>query len=456
MRALKSTYNIILSEIKQLAKVDIFRISDDDPSPIRRAMAIVLRPPTLAIRLFKEYGLATQASALTYSTLLSIVPILALLFSIAKGFDQRSIVESQLMDYFPGQKDVLIKALTFVDSYIEQSKSELFVGAGILLLLWTVLGLISNIEQSFNEIWSVKNGRSYYRRFTDFFSLIFLLPIFMVASSGLSIYVTTMLSNSNYTHILGPVTRVIFQILPFLFTSFAFTFMFVLIPNTRVKVKYAILPGILCGISFQLFQFFYISGQIWVSKYNAIYGSFAALPLLLLWLQVSWTICLLGALLTHTSQNSRNYNFEKETSSISNRYRDFVTLIITTLIVKRFENQEPPLSGEEISYRCKIPTRLTQKILYHLSEAGILSEMYNDTTRMRTYQPAIDIHLISVGFLFDKLYRYGSEDFKIDKEFEFAPVWNTLYDSREFLNEKSSNKLLLDIEIELPQNSDND
>lgn len=453
MRALKATYNLIRHELKQLSKVDIFRISDDDPSPIRRAMAIILRPPTLAIRLFKEYGLATQASALTYSTLLSIVPILALLFSIAKGFDQRSILESQLLDYFPGQRDVLLKVLTFVDSYIAQSKSELFVGAGILLLLWTVLGLISNIEQSFNEIWSVKNGRSYYRKFTDFFSLIFLLPIFMVASSGLSIYVTTMLSSSNYTHILGPVTRVIFQILPFIFTSFAFTFMFILIPNTRVKIKYAILPGVLCGVSFQLFQFIYISGQIWVSKYNAIYGSFAALPLLLLWLQVSWTICLLGALLTHTSQNSRNYNFEKETSSISNRYRDFVTLIITTLIVKRFENQEAPLSGEEISYRCKIPTRLTQKILYHLSEAGILSEMYNDTTRMRTYQPAVDIHLITVGFLFDKLDKYGSEDFKIDKEFEFAPVWHTLCDSREALQEQSGKKLLLDIEIELPQNN---
>lgn len=450
MKRVKLLYRRLLDESKLLANVDIFRIADDDPSPLRRAMATLLRPPTLAIRLFKEYGLATRASALTYSTLLSIVPILALLFSIAKGFDQRSLIESQLLDYFPGQRDILIQALSFVDSYLEQSKGELFVGVGIILLLWTVLGLITTIEQSFNEIWSVKHGRSYYRRITDFFSLIFLLPIFMVASSGLSIYVTTVLTNSNYTHILGPVTSLFFQILPFIITSGAFLFMFILVPNTQVKFKYALLPALLSGISFQLFQFIYISGQIWVSRYNAIYGSFAALPLLLLWLQVSWTICLLGALLTHTIQSARNYSFEKETSAISNRYRDFVMLLITTLIIKRFKEGGTPLSSEEISYNCKIPTRLTQQILYYLNEAGILSELYNEVTRERTYQPAVDIHQITVGYLFDRLDRFGSEEFKIDKEIEFAPVWQTLCNSRDSLHQEAGQKLLLDIEIELP------
>ncbi|MGL5919221.1 MAG: YihY/virulence factor BrkB family protein, partial [Bacteroidales bacterium] len=297
--------------------IDIWRITENELNSFNGFLVTSLRALILSVKRFISDRLSSKASALTYSTLLAIVPTLALLFSIANGFGTRSIIESQILDSFPGQREILLDALKFVDLYLSQTKSGLFVGLGVILLFYTVLSLINNIEQSFNEIWYVKKNRSIYRQITDYFSLILLLPVFMVFSSGLTIFISTFVNSSSYSHVLSPLTSLLFTVLPFVITCSAFIFIYIYMPNTHVKAKNAIIPGILSGAAFQIFQYIYISGQIWVSKYNAIYGSFAALPLLLLWLQLSWIICLYGAALTHAAQTARNYSFEKETQTIS-------------------------------------------------------------------------------------------------------------------------------------------
>lgn len=207
----------------------------------------------------------------------------------------------------------------------------------------------------------------------------------------------------------------------------------------------ALMAGALAGIAFQVFQMFYISGQIWISKYNAIYGTFAALPLLLLWMQLSWFICLFGVELSFAYQNVAKFSFEHETKNISRRYKDFITLTIVSLIAKRFEKGQKPYTADELSTEHEIPTKLLSDILYFLQEINIIIETMTDDERVPAYIPALDINQITVAYLFDKIDKYGSEDFKIDKVPEFKDEWNKILEIRALITDKESAILVKDL-----------
>ncbi|KAA6312889.1 hypothetical protein EZS27_036249, partial [termite gut metagenome] len=185
-----------------------------------------------------------------------------------------------------------------------------------------------------------------------------------------------------------------------------------------------------------------------VSKYNAIYGSFAAIPLLLLWLHISWGICLFGVELTYAGQNIHNFSFDKDTRNISRRYRDFVVLLIISLIAKRFANGETPYSAQKISHEHRIPIRLTKQILYHLQEINLIYEISIDPKSGETvFLPAMDVNRLSVGILLEKLDTYGSEDFKIDTQNRYYGQWEILLDSRERYYKEANNILLKDLSV---------
>lgn len=217
-------------------------------------------------------------------------------------------------------------------------------------------------------------------------------------------------------------------------------------PNTKVKFVNALIAGFVAGTALQIFQMVYISGQLWITKYNAIYGSFAALPLLLLWLQLSWNIVLMGVELSFSLQNIRKFYFEKETKNISRRYNDFFTILITSLIAKDFAEGKPPLTIDEISEKHSIPIRLTNQIVDLLQELQIVSptpSLHDD--EIMAYQPAFDINLLSVKLLMKKIDRYGSENFKIDKDIEYSSHWNALMLSRESFYNSKNDQLLKDL-----------
>jgi membrane protein len=326
-----------------------------------------------------------------------------------------------------------------------QIKGGIFVGIGIILLLWTVLNLISNIENCFNEIYLVKKSRSYYRKITDYFSFMLLLPIFIVCSSGLSIFVSTVFSTLKEYHLFTPFLGSLIKAAPYILTIFLFTGLYIFLPNTKVKFKNAFYAGIFAGILFQTFQYIYISGQIWVSKYNAIYGSFAALPLLLLWLQTSWFICLLGAELAYAGQNIQDYEFEADSKNISRRYKDFITLSVLSIIVKRFEAGQKPYTAQEISLDYKIPTRLVSEILFDLMELRLIHEVKDEEKSLSCYQPSIDINKITVDKLLQKIDRRGSENFNIDINKTLEKVWETILKTRADMTINSKGVLVKDI-----------
>jgi membrane protein len=423
---------------------EIWRITGNEISGIKVIYINIIKTSILAVRGFMNENLSTKASALTYSSLLAIVPMLAVLIGIAKGFGFQNVVHQKLLDYFPGHEVEMGKALEFVEGYLSQAQGGFFIGIGLLLLFYTVISLISSIEDTFNGIWQISRLRPWKRKVLDYMALFLILPIMITASSGFSIFVSTLQNTflSDYMFF-TPLMNNLLKVAPFMIASLAFSSTYILLPNTKVGFLNGLIPGIIAGCAFQLFQMMYINGQIWVSKYNAIYGSFAALPLLLLWLQLSWLICLFGAELSYASQNVKKFSFERDSRNISRRYKDFLTLLIATLIVKRFAKGEKPYTADDLSDLYRIPLRLTTQILLLLSDLNIIIEVnYGNNDRITHYQPAVDIGMLSVGYLMSKMDEYGSENFKIDTDLRFRNEWNMILKTREDLA-LTGNKVLL-------------
>jgi len=436
-----------ISKIIHFITYDIWRITGNEVSGLKQLGINAIKTTILAGRSFTNENLQSKASALTYSTLLAIVPLLAVLLGIAKGFGLQDIVRNTLADYFPGHDLELNKAFEFVDSYLAQAQGGVILGIGFILLFYTVVSLISNIEDAFNDIWQIKKSRSLPRKVTDYLALFLILPILMTASSGISIFMSTIQNTILEQFVfLTPFVDGVLKIAPFVITSLVFTALYIFLPNTRVHFLPGLIAGVIAGFAFQFFQFIYISGQIWVSKYNAIYGSFAAIPLLLLWLQLSWLICLFGGSLAYAAQNVRKFSFDRDSRNISRRYKDFITVIITSLIVKRFETGEKPYTADELSQTYHIPLRLTTELLYKLTELHILIEVPDEEDEwVIYYQPALDTNHITVAYLLEKIDQAGSENFKIDNNDLFNSEWQMMLKVREDMFHNMGDKLLKDI-----------
>jgi membrane protein len=436
-----------LTGVIRFGREDIWRITENELSGLKRLRIYLVKTLLLAIRGFREENLQTRASALTYSTLLAIVPLLAVIVGIAGGFGSGETVRNSLYVYFPGQQFEVNTAMGFAESYLNMARGGLFIGIGLMLLLYTVVNLISSIEDTFNTIWQIRKSRPWHRKITDYLALFIILPALMTLSSGVSIFLSTLKATfiSQYVF-LTPVADLLLHLSPYLIATLVFTVLFILLPNTKVRFLNALAAGFVTGCAFQLFQFLYISGQIWVSKYNAIYGSFAALPLLLLWLQVSWLIFLFGAEIVYASQNVKKFSFERDSKNISRRYNDFLILLIASLIVKRFRDGGKPYTADELSDTYRIPIRLASRILYLLTELGVIVEVNCEgDERIACYQPALDIHQISVGYLFRKVDEHGSENFRVDTGTAFRNEWRALLKTREDMLRPNRDVLLKDL-----------
>ncbi len=446
----KSNFSKLKENISRLINFltnDIWRLDSQDVSGKRNIFYNGLKAIIMTIRNSMELQLNVRAASLTYRTLLSLVPGLAVLFAVARGFGLQNMIRGQMSTYFPGQEEVLLQVIDFIDNSLEHAQGGVFAGVGVIVLLYTVFILFSDIENNFNTIWQLSKGRTIQRRVSDYFALIFIMPVFIVFNSGL----TLMISSSTmyfdaFSYILNPLVTQVLNILPFFIIILVLTLLYKFMPNTKVKFINALIAGLVAGTALQIFQLIYISGQLWITKYNAIYGSFAALPLLLLWLQLSWNIVLMGVELSFSLQNIRKFYFEKETKNISRRYNDFFTILITSFIAKRFAAEQLPLTADEISEKHAIPIRLTNQILDLLEELHIISPTpWSEDDEVMAFQPAFDINLMSVKLLMSKIDTYGSENFRIDKEIEFSSHWDALMRSRESFYSDGGDQLLKDL-----------
>jgi membrane protein len=224
-----------------------------------------------------------------------------------------------------------------------------------------------------------------------------------------------------------------------------FTFIFAFMPNTKVRFKSALIGGITAGTIFQIIQWVYINFQIGVAKYGAIYGSFAALPLFLIWLQMSWLIVLFGAEVSFAHQNVETYEFEPDCLSVSKSFKKLLSLLIVHRLVRKFCNGEKPSDASGLSHELEMPVRLVRQILYELSTSGVLSEVRNSKDKEFAYQPAVDLEKITVKFVIDQLERQGTSNIPVAKLSELDKLSNCLRQLGEVIETSPANALLKNI-----------
>jgi membrane protein len=309
--------------------------------------------------------------------------------------------------------------------------------------------VLSNIEESFNDIWQVKKSRSLVRKFSDYFSIMLLSPILVIVSGSLTVYITTnIVELTESIELLGffsPLIHFGMRLLPILIIAIVFTLLYMVMPNTKVDIVAAIIAGFIAALAFQMVEWVYITFQIGVSKFNAIYGSFAALPLFLIWLQTSWVIVIFGAELAFANQNVNKYEYESESLSISHEYRLKLSLLLVYTISKRFEAAEKPYNVDELGLKLGIPQRILRQLLYELTEGGILSELNPEKENPTCYQPARDIHGITYRNIREVIEKLGLNDIPSVNKREFAIIEETLKQFQQKQEQNSAKLHILDI-----------
>ncbi|GHV72344.1 hypothetical protein FACS1894201_00990 [Bacteroidia bacterium] len=367
----------------------------------------------ISIRGFFADKIALRASALTFYTLIAIVPVLSLFLAIAKGFGLHANLVAWLHSNFEQQQELLEFFLNLSNSMLNSVGGGIFTGISVLFLLWSVLSLLNNIEKSFNHIWQVQRNRPWVRKVTDYLSVMLIAPIFLIVSSSITVvlhqHVTDFAVNAHIYSYVAPLVKIGFKLLSYILLWLMFTFLYAAMPCTKVKFTSALIAGVIAGTLFQLVQNFYIDSQIVASKYSAIYGSFAAIPLFLLWTQTCWLILLFGAKLSFAVQNVTHYENDATLQGLSIRQREQLTLQVVHQIVKNFERGDKPMSSFQIAQTLNISVRVVCEIISNLQQCGIINEIITNNPQETAYQPAMDIHSITVGKILERIETQGDD-----------------------------------------------
>lgn len=402
----------------------------------------------LSCRSFLNADLQSRACALTYRSILALVPALALLLAIGRGFSLQDVICQELVSHIPSQATALEAAFGYVDNYLSEASGGLFVGVGLVFLLWTVISLIRNIEVTFNSLWQISRPRPIWRAIPDYIAIILILPLMLILSSGISLLMTTSLNALIPYSFLRPAIQWVLDFAGLIITWLLFAGTYMLVPNTKVKFRNAILPGILVGTAFQLLQWGFVSGQMYVARYNAIYGSVSFLPLLLIWVQLVWLFTLTGAVICYAMQNIGQYNFGNNIASMSPDYGRRTTLALFTVIARRFHRGMPALTAREISNVYGIPVNLVTPELQRLEKARLINFITNsDASRPAGVQPAIEVSDLSVAEFFRRLDTDGHSDFIPGFNTRFNAVDKVCATYQKGAYESTSTQLIIDIDI---------
>lgn len=416
----------IVEQIRHFLLVQLWQL---DLSKIDKRRAFVLRQIRIffiAGKGFIDNRIQEKASALTYYTLLSIVPVIAMVFAIAKGFGFRQRMRDTVMENATHNREIWLQVVEFAENMLDNTQGGIIAGVGIVILLWSVMRLMIGIEEAFNEVWEIKAGRSWARKVADYLTLMLVAPILFLLSSSTAIFIRSqfeaLAERFELIGFFGPVVNFGFQTAPYILIWLAFSLLYAIMPNTRVNWKSALIAAVLAGTTFQLFQFAYINLQIGVSKYNAIYGSFAALPLFLIWLQISWLIVLMGAELAFANQNVEQYEHESEMGEISMEFTKKLTVLVMQQIIERFISNEKPLTDFELSNDLNIPVRIIRQIVFKLKSAGFVAETPTEDDRIQAYLPKRDIHNIRLTDLNSAIESQGLGRFPVAREKIFESI----------------------------------
>ncbi|MGA2150857.1 MAG: YhjD/YihY/BrkB family envelope integrity protein [Geobacteraceae bacterium] len=393
----------IKSRLFQFFSTTLWDLEPEAFAGFRRHALKYLQITALVIKDFRDDQCMLRASALTFTTILSLVPFFALTFAVLKGFGVQNKIEPLILDQVAaGSHEIVDRIITYINNTNMTSMGAI----GLVTLVITVISVLGNIEEAFNVIWGVKETRSIYRKFSDYLSVVITAPLLFLAA----ISITTTLQSQTIikwlveTSYLGDALLFFFRLVPYLIIWLALVFLYIFIPNTRVRFKSALVGGVLAGTVWQLAQWGYIHFQVGVGKYNAIYGTLALLPVFMVWIYTSWLIVLFGVEVVYAHQNIRTFRRELHNLSFSHSQKELLCLAILQNIAIAFHFERNPWTTEHLAENLGIPVRVVGELLSFLMENGYIRATANEYP---TYLPARELDRIVVENVLETLKNHG-------------------------------------------------
>ena len=416
-------------------RTGLWRTTTEELGKGERIGVQILKTLILSVRGFNENDITMRANALTYSFMFAVVPIMALFLAVARGFGFEQVIENYLKNSFLGQYDPAIveTIMGFVQRYLETAQGGVFLGIGIVILLWAVYSFFLNVESSFNKIWQVHKTRNVLRQFSSYIMILLAIPILMIMSSGISIVVNTRLDDAQLFLDMSAFLEFVVKFIPWATMWLIFSLMYWGIPYTKVRWYAAVIPGILIGTLAQALQMLGVYIFMFLGRTSIVYGAFAIVPLLLTWVQWLSLLILYGAELSYSIQNNEHFDYQADIDRMSRRYKDYLTLYICYRIIQRFQAGERAYSTEELSKESYVPLRIVNQLVERLCEVHILTEIryIGDTQHIRRYHPAMDINRLTVGEVLKHVEQGGSELFLRKTSEEMEPFWDKWLELKE-------------------------
>ena len=413
-----------LQQIREFIQYDLWRQPHTAiHSPKKRLWYRTLQTIILVARGFKDQVLVVRANSLSFSLLFAFIPMIALIYAIARGFGFEEVIQEILSGSFLDEANIAPVLIDWIERYLETAREGLFLGIGLIVLIWAVYAFFNMLENSFNSIWNVKKTRSFTRRLTNYLITLLLVPVLVVVTSGISIFLNSTEILASVLDAIEPIRKFMLRFIPFVATAGVFTWIFVAIPNTKVKFSSAIIPGILMGLLYQLVQALSMYLVVLFTRMSIVYGAFSAIPLVLIWLHITCWLLLVGAELAFAIQNNDLFAYEKDLKAMSRRYKDYVMLYLLSIIIRRFEAGEAPQTAQELAAENKLPIRLVQQLLSRLEETNIVLRVYVEDEEEQAFVPALDTKSITVEMVIGRISAQGTEEFLLHTPTEMQAFW---------------------------------
>ena len=325
-----------------------------------------------------------HAMSLVYTTLLSMVPLLAVSISVLKGFGVHGELEPALANLLAplGEQSVEISAL--IVGFVENMQIGVLGALGLGMLIFTAISLIQKVESAFNPPWRLQSSRSLMHRFSDYLSVIMVGPVLVFSAVG----ITASLSNNQIVAVvnelpyMGDLIYMFGKILPFLLIIGAFTFVYLLVPNTRVRFRSALYGAVIAGVLWQTSGMVFTSFIGGSAKYTAIYSSFAVLLVFMIWLYLSWVILLIGTSISFYHQHPDQLKWKRSNMHLSGRLRDQLALQVMVSIARAYDQQSELLpSLANLAADQQVPVSVLERMLFALQEDGLVTQTADSPPR---------------------------------------------------------------------------
>lgn len=375
----------------------------DELTGWQRRLQTALRIGHLLIRDLLEGQITLRAMGLVYTTLLALVPLLAVSFSVLKGFGVHNQIEPLLNNLLQpplGEKGVEItnRIIEFVDNI----KAGVLGSLGMALLLFTAISLMQKIERAFNYTWRVSERRSLAHRFSDYVTVVLIGPVLVFTALGITASISSIESVQHLLEIktIGFLFEVLGRLLPYLMVIATFMLIYLLVPHTKVKVSAALTGAVVAGILWESTSWLYAAFVVNSTKYTAIYSAFATVILFMIWLHLSWMILLIGCSIAFYYQHPEARNLRGRSLRLSNRMREKLGLLILVIIGQHYYQHKPAWTIDALAKRLNISVEICQRLLNQLVQVGLLVRASKSPT---TYLPAYAPETISVADILTEL-----------------------------------------------------